>query len=64
MFVNSPNQPLEFAMLRLEAAAADLERDPARRLNRPSRRRFVRPNIVRLIPGATRLPLGSQGQPA
>ena len=51
-------------MLRLEAAAADLERDPARRLNRPSKRRFIRPNIVRLIPGATRLPLGSQGQPA
>jgi hypothetical protein len=64
MFVNAPNQPLEFAMLRLEAAAAALERDPARRLNRPSKRRFVRPNVVRLIPGATRLPLGSQGQPA
>jgi hypothetical protein len=64
MFVNSPNQPIEFSTLSPEAATAAAERMTVRRRHRAGTRRVVRPNIVRLVPGLTRLPLGPGGQPA
>ena len=36
----------------------------SRRRHRPGTRLVIRPNIVRLIPGATRLPIGPRLQPA
>jgi hypothetical protein len=64
MFVNSPDMPLELSTLSPEAATAVAERIVVRRRHRAGTRRVVRPNIVRLIPGLTRLPLGFGGQPA
>ena len=36
----------------------------SRRRHRPGTRRVIRPNIVRLIPGITRLPIVPAGAPA
>jgi hypothetical protein len=36
----------------------------SRRRHRPGSRVVIRPNIVRLIPGLTRLPIAPGGQPA
>jgi hypothetical protein len=36
----------------------------SRRRHRPGTRRVIRPNVVRLIPGAIRLPIVPTGSPA
>ena len=64
MFDNSPNLPIEFSTLSPEAATAAAERMTVRRRHRAGTRHVVRPNIVRLIPGATHLPIGPGSQPA
>jgi hypothetical protein len=63
MFVNSPNQPLEFAAMRPDPTFAAPQPVMPRRRHRARPRRVV-PNVVRLIPGMTRLPLGSDRQAA
>ena len=36
----------------------------SRRRHRPGTRLVIRPNVVRLVPGVTRLPIGPTVQPA
>jgi hypothetical protein len=64
MFVSSPNDPLEFTMLRSAIVSTSTATSKDRRSRDAARRPVQRPNVVRLIPGRTRLPLGSDSRAA
>jgi hypothetical protein len=64
MFVASPNHPLEFTIMRSASVSTSTATSKDRRSRGAARRPVQRPNVVRLIPGLTRLPLGSDSQTA
>jgi hypothetical protein len=63
----SSTSNLEYARLIAATHAGNgfaLGEPVSRRRHRPGTRFVIRPNVVRLVPGATRLPLGPSTQPA